>query len=234
MTAARAYVGLGANVGDAPRTLEAAVNALGALPGASLAGVSRLYLTRPVGVTDQPDFHDAVVALDVPERPDPSAAAVALLIALKRIERAFGRRRRERWGPREIDLDLLLFGDHRISVARPPEAWSARALQERASERGPQWLEVPHPAAHERLFVLAPLGDLAPQLRPRGWGESVSEARDRRVLEEGPEAVRAVAEWDAVARRWREASSSPRGAPDQRGGRGSLGSAGGRTGVVAS
>ena len=115
----RAYVGLGANVGDPHRTLQAAVSALAALPGARLRGVSRLYATRPVGVTDQPGFMNAVVAVDVPAGPDPDSGALALLLALKGLEAAFGRQARRRWGPRELDLDLLVFGRHRLHVERP-------------------------------------------------------------------------------------------------------------------
>ena len=91
----------------------------GRAPGARLRGVSRLYATEPVGVRDQPEFRNAVVALDVPAGPDPATAAVALLIALKAMERAFGRQVRGRWGPRELDLDLLVFGRHRLAVDRP-------------------------------------------------------------------------------------------------------------------
>ena len=115
----RAYLGLGANVGDARATLRDAVGALAALPGVRLAGVSRLYATAPVGVVDQPDFLNAVVALEVPSGPDPAARATDLLVALKGLEREFGRQARERWGPRELDLDLLLFGRARIAIERP-------------------------------------------------------------------------------------------------------------------
>ena len=116
----RAYVGLGANLGDAEATLAAAIRAVAALPGVRLAGVSRLYETRPVGVRDQPSFRNAVVALDVPAGPDPRTGALALLVALKGLERAFGRRERRRWGPRELELDLLVFGRHRLAVPPPP------------------------------------------------------------------------------------------------------------------
>src|SRR3972149_5788178 len=88
VTRVRAYVGLGANVGDAPTTLARAVGALAALPDVRLRGVSRLYATRPVGVGDQPDFHNAVVALDVPAGPDPETGGLALPIALKGLRRA--------------------------------------------------------------------------------------------------------------------------------------------------
>src|SRR5690606_35028218 len=115
----RAYIGLGANVGNARATLHAAVRALAALPAVRVVGVSPLYVTRPVGVVDQPDFHNAVVALEVPAGPDPATGALALLIALQGIERAFGRVERERWGPREVDLDLLVFGADAIHVELP-------------------------------------------------------------------------------------------------------------------
>ena len=192
----RAYVGLGANVGDAGATLAAAVQALAALPGTRLSGVSRLYATEPVGVADQPEFRNAAVALDVPGGADPAAGAIALLVALKSIERAFGRQDRERWGPRELDLDLLVFGRHRIAVDRPPEGLSM--------DRGgaPQLLVVPHPEAGERLFVLAPLADLAPGLVPPGWPETVATARRRRQRIEGPHAVRPVGRWDAARGGW--------------------------------
>ena len=186
----RAYVGLGANLGDTAGTLAAAVHALGALPGASLAGVSRLYATAPVGLVDQPEFRNAVVALDVPAGPDAATGASALLVALKDIERAFGRQARERWGPREVDLDVLLFGDAAIEVERPPAGRS----DDPAKATLP--LTVPHAEARNRLFVLAPLADLAPDLVPPGWGETVGEAAARRRAEEGEAAVRPVATWD--------------------------------------
>jgi 2-amino-4-hydroxy-6-hydroxymethyldihydropteridine diphosphokinase len=193
----RAYLGLGANLGDAPATLTAAVHALAALPGARLRAVSRLYASRPVGIQDQPDFHNAAVALDVPAGPDPQTGSMALLIALKDIERAFGRRERQRWGPRELDLDLLLFGRHRLRVERPPAARSNDG-----EGNAPQWLEVPHPLARERLFVLAPLADLAPRLRPPGWGEAVDSVRRRREAEETDQAVWVVASWDPAEGVW--------------------------------
>jgi 2-amino-4-hydroxy-6-hydroxymethyldihydropteridine diphosphokinase len=184
----RAYVGLGANVGDPTATIAAAVNALAALPGARLRGVSRLYATEPVGVVDQPEFLNAAVAIDVPAGPDPTMGALALLVALKQLEAAFGRQDRERWGPREIDLDLLVFGRHRIQAERPPEARSADPTK-------PTDLVVPHRLAGERLFVLAPLGDLAPRLVPPGWHETVESARRRREAAEGQKAVRPIGRW---------------------------------------
>ncbi len=194
----RAHVGLGGNVGDAERTLAAGVHALAALPAARLIGVSGLYATAPVGVTDQAEFRNAAVALDVPAGPDPETGAGALLLALKAIEQAFGRQARKRWGPRELDLDLLLFGPHRLRVERP----TAGRSHDRAREVGPQWLEVPHPSAAERLFVLAPLADLAPDLVPPGWMESVAAACHRRMRVEGSAAVRPLGMWSTVEGLW--------------------------------
>jgi 2-amino-4-hydroxy-6-hydroxymethyldihydropteridine diphosphokinase len=192
----RAYIGLGANVGDARRTLVAAVAALGALPGARLRAVSRLYRTVPVGVVDQPDFLNAVVALDVPAGPDAVIGATALLIALKQIESAFGRQERARWGPRELDLDLLVFGRARVSIGRPSEARS-----EDPRKAGLP-LVVPHPEAQRRLFVLAPLSDVARWLVPPGWRETVATARERQIRIEGVEAVVPIADWDPITHGW--------------------------------
>jgi len=193
----RTYVGLGANVGDARATLVHAVRALAALPRVALAGVSPLYVTRPVGLFDQADFHNAVVALDVPAGPDAETGAIALLVALKSIEAAFGRQQRERWGPRELDLDLLVFGPHRVHVERPVPARSADPARS-----GDQWLDVPHAAAAERLFVLAPLADLAPRLVPPGWPATVSTLRDHRATIEGPDAIRRAGEWRGLQEGW--------------------------------
>jgi 2-amino-4-hydroxy-6-hydroxymethyldihydropteridine diphosphokinase len=198
----RVYVALGANVGDARRALTAAVHALAALPGVTLSGVSRLYETRPVGVTDQPDFLNAAVALDVPAGPDPATGALALLIALKQVEQAFGRQQRQRWGPRELDLDLLVFGPDRILVERLDATRSADP-----ERSGIQWLEVPHPAVAERLFVLAPLADLDPDLVPPGWSQTVRIVRDARIVAEGNDAVRSVGEWTLAA--WSSGSTNP-------------------------
>jgi 2-amino-4-hydroxy-6-hydroxymethyldihydropteridine diphosphokinase len=192
-------VGLGANVGSARQTLEAAVAALRALPGATLEGVSRLYQTRPVGPVVQADFWNAAVVLRVPAGPSPDEGAMALLIALKSLERAFGRRERQRWGPRELDLDLLLFGRHRLHVERTGSARSDDPARE-----GPQWLTVPHPMAAERAFVLAPLADLLPEFEPPGWGLSVAAAWARARTREGEGAVRAVAAWDALLGSWQD------------------------------
>jgi 2-amino-4-hydroxy-6-hydroxymethyldihydropteridine diphosphokinase len=192
----RAYVGLGANLGDAGETLARAIRSLAVLPGTRLHAVSRLYVTVPVGPVDQPAFRNAVVGLDVPAGPDVSTGAIALLIGLKQLERAFGRQDRERWGPRELDLDLLVFGRARLSIERPPQGVS---LDPGKADR---LLVVPHPEASERLFVLAPLADVAAGLVPPGWTETVRRAADRRRAVEGPDAVRPIATWDADRGGW--------------------------------
>jgi len=169
------------------------VAALSALPGVRLRGVSRLYRTKPVGVTDQADFANAAIALDVPSGETSAAGATELLVQLKGLEREFGRRKRRHWGPRELDLDLLLFGRARLAIERPPEgAPLSAAVDPGAAAR---LLEVPHPSMAERLFVLAPLADLAPGLVPPGWHVTVETAARRRAADEGPRAVRPVGTW---------------------------------------
>ena len=198
----RAYIGLGANLGDAAGTLRAALHALAALPGSRLVAVSRLYATDPVGVTDQPEFRNAVAGLEVPVGPDFATGATFLLVALKGIEIAFGRQARRRWGPRELDLDLLVFGRARLSIDRPAAGRSVDAARDPA--RAARLLVVPHPEMAERLFVLAPLADLAEGLVPPGWGETIGSARRRREIAEGSAAVRPIATWDRAPGTWRE------------------------------
>jgi 2-amino-4-hydroxy-6-hydroxymethyldihydropteridine diphosphokinase len=177
-----------------------AVDALGRLPGVRVRAVSALYATTPWGVKDQPDFHNAAVALDVTGQDDAAAAALDLLARLKALERDAGRRPGARWGPRELDLDLLVFGRHRIDVPRTPEARSNAAATDptRAARR----LQVPHRDAGERLFVLAPLADLAPGLVPPGWGHTVATRRREVAATEAPDAVRLVGRWHARRGTW--------------------------------
>jgi 2-amino-4-hydroxy-6-hydroxymethyldihydropteridine diphosphokinase len=170
-----------------------AVAALAASPGTRLRGVSRLYRTTPVGVTDQGDFCNAAAALDVPAGPDLESGATALLVALKDIEREFGRRKRRRWGPRELDLDLLVFGRARLAIERPEAGAPLSVTTDPAVAT--RLLEVPHPSMADRLFVLAPLEDLAPGLVPPGWHETIRTAAARRRTVEGPDAARPVARW---------------------------------------
>jgi len=134
----RAYVGLGSNMGDRERMLWSAVHMLTFNPEVEVVAVSSLRETDPVGFEDQPRFLNAVAAIDTELEPR------ALLDLLLAIERELGRTREgPRFGPRTIDLDLLLYGDEVVD------------------EPG---LAVPHPRLHERRFVLEPLAELDPGL----------------------------------------------------------------------
>jgi 2-amino-4-hydroxy-6-hydroxymethyldihydropteridine diphosphokinase len=138
-----AYVGIGSNLGDSRARVEAAFDALGAIPDTRLVARSRLYRTRPFGPVQQDDFINAAAGLLT------LMPARELLAALRGIETSQGRIRAERWGPRTLDLDLLVYGDQRIDE--------------------PQ-LTVPHPGIAERGFVLVPLNDIAPTLLVPGVG----------------------------------------------------------------
>lgn len=135
MKTCTAYVGLGANLGEPLQQLRSAVAALVALPGCTLAGISRLYGSAPIGPQDQPDYLNAVARLDTQLTPH------ALLGQLQAIENEHGRVRARHWGERTLDLDLLLFGNDRIHTRD---------------------LIVPHPEMLNRAFVLRPLMDLDP------------------------------------------------------------------------
>jgi 2-amino-4-hydroxy-6-hydroxymethyldihydropteridine diphosphokinase len=140
--AARAYIGLGANLGKAEATLRSALKALAALPDSALLTCSSVYRSGPIDA-DGPDYLNAVALLETRVVPD------ALLAALQAIERAHGRERPYRNAPRTLDLDLLLYGDLRL--ASPA-------------------LTVPHQRLHERRFVLRPLAEIAPRLWVPGRG----------------------------------------------------------------
>ena len=141
-----AFVGLGGNVGEAAATLREALAALDGLPGTRVLLASPLYRTPAWGQVDQADFVNAVAKLETGLDPR------ALLDALLEVERQFGRDRHEddaRWGPRTLDLDLLLFG------------------ADMSDEPG---LRVPHPHLHERAFALVPLAAIAPEAAIPGHG----------------------------------------------------------------
>jgi 2-amino-4-hydroxy-6-hydroxymethyldihydropteridine diphosphokinase len=142
---ARAYVGLGANLGERETTLRRALELLAAEDGIELVAVSALRETDPVGVEDQPRFLNGAAALET------TLGARELLDVLLRVERALGRVRdgTRRWGPRTIDLDLLLYDDDVVD------------------EPG---LRVPHPRLHERRFALEPLAELDAELEIPGCG----------------------------------------------------------------
>lgn len=135
----RAYLGLGSNLGDRFAHLQFAVDGLASSSGVTVVAVSPVYETAPVGGPPQPAYLNAVAAVDT------TLSARQLLEAAQRLESVARRVRRERWGPRTLDVDVLLVGDERVDE---PD------------------LVVPHPRMAERAFVLVPLADLAPE-----WAE---------------------------------------------------------------
>ena len=206
----RAYVGLGANVGDAAGTLEAAIHALAALPGARLRGVSRLYATEPVGVVDQPEFRNAVAALDVPGGPASRGPARSRCSSRSRAWSGPSAASRGSAGDRARSTSTC------SCSAATGSTSSGRPRAAATTRRRPSLpLTVPHAESRNRLFVLAPLADLAPGLVPPGWGESVATARDRQAAVEGPDAARPIARWDGE--RW--ATSAAASAESARAGR---------------
>jgi 2-amino-4-hydroxy-6-hydroxymethyldihydropteridine diphosphokinase len=138
-----AFVGLGSNLEQPERQVRDALRELRDLPDTRLLSQSPLYRSSPLGPGDQPDYVNAVAMLDT------ALDAHVLLDRLQALERAHGRVRNRHWGPRTLDLDLLLYDDQRIDSVR---------------------LSVPHPQMHERAFVLVPLHDIAPDLYLPGVG----------------------------------------------------------------
>jgi 2-amino-4-hydroxy-6-hydroxymethyldihydropteridine diphosphokinase len=135
----RAYLGIGSNVGNRAGALQAAVDGLAAAAGVTVVAVSPVYETDPVGGPEQPEYLNAVVAAET------DRTARELLEVAKRLEDEAGRVPGERWGPRPLDVDLLLVGDDEVDE---PD------------------LVVPHPRLYERAFVMVPLADLDPMLAP--------------------------------------------------------------------
>lgn len=134
----RAYIGLGSNLANPRQQLSKALHALTQLPKTAVVATSALYQSAPVGSQNQPDYLNAAVALDTALEP------LALLDALQAIETQQGRVRKEHWGARTLDLDILLFGSQIINTPR---------------------LTIPHPYLTQRSFVLMPLADISPDLR---------------------------------------------------------------------
>lgn len=160
---ALAYIGLGSNMDDPAAQLRRALAAIAQLDGVRLIAQSRLYRSPPMGPPGQPDYCNAVCAVEC------RLAPAALMSALLDIERAAGRVRGERWGPRRIDLDLL----HIEGVAVDTEG-----------------LRLPHPGIGSRSFVLVPLAEIAPRLELPGIGSI--DARARALEPQG------LAVWDAL------------------------------------
>lgn len=139
---ARAFIGLGANLGEPAQALAAAVAALRVLPDTQVSGVSALYRSAPVDAGG-PDYLNGVARIET------TLAPMALLDALQAVEQAQGRERPYRHAPRTLDLDLLLYGEQVLALPR---------------------LSLPHPRLHERAFVLLPLLELEPLLEAPGLG----------------------------------------------------------------
>ena len=142
-----AYIGLGTNLGDRRANIQAALKKLDNPPIMKVVQVSSVYETAPVGVTDQADFYNLAIAVETTLGPR------ELLDTLLHLENQMGRVRTLHWGPRVIDLDLLLYGDAQITLPG---------------------LTVPHPRLRERAFVLVPLAEIAPELALPEDGITVS------------------------------------------------------------
>ena len=146
-----AYLALGANIGGPRDNMRAAVRLLGESGACHVTAVSSLYLTKPVGITDQPDFLNAVIAVRTTLSP------AELLDLCRNVENTLGRERTIRYGPRVIDIDILFYGD---AVVREEN------------------LSIPHPDTVDRTFVTVPLAEIAPDILPRG-GVSARDAAEK-------------------------------------------------------
>ncbi|MBZ5488804.1 2-amino-4-hydroxy-6-hydroxymethyldihydropteridine diphosphokinase [Halomonas aquamarina] len=163
-TVSLAYIGLGSNLENPLTQVRQAISELAALPLSQLHRASSLYASRPVGPQDQPDFINAVVALETRLSP------LALLDQLQGLEQRHRRRRERHWGPRTLDLDLLLYDQETIAHPR---------------------LRVPHPHMQARAFVLAPLAELDTSLtldqQPLSyWLGQIGDPGIQRLVEDGP------------------------------------------------
>ncbi|MEM5771078.1 MAG: 2-amino-4-hydroxy-6-hydroxymethyldihydropteridine diphosphokinase [Bacillota bacterium] len=150
------YLGLGSNMGDRERYLRKAVGLLAEHEAIKIRKVSSIYATAPVGYTAQPDFLNVVLHAATSLSPE------SLLAVCLSVEQQLERIREIRWGPRTIDIDILLFDDIEVHTSR---------------------LTIPHPQMTQRLFVLLPLAELAPDLRMRGGAvkTDIRKIQDQRV-----------------------------------------------------
>ncbi|EAU42974.1 6-hydroxymethyl-7,8-dihydropterin pyrophosphokinase [Fulvimarina pelagi HTCC2506] len=162
---ATAIIALGGNVGDVPAAMASALKTFDAREDLDVLSVSRLYSTPPWGKTDQPDFINACALVETALEP------IALLDLCLQTERVYGRERGERWGPRTLDLDVIDYGRRTIAKDR---------------------LELPHPRAKDRAFVLRPLADLDPEFDL--GGETATE-RLAALADEGIRAISEDGEW---------------------------------------
>ena len=151
------YLGLGSNMDDPEQHIRRAIDELETLPGTQLINVSPLYRSKPVGPQDQDDFINAVACIST------TLAPHDLLHALQALEQLHQRQRLRHWGPRTLDLDILLYGEQTLNDAD---------------------LSIPHPHMYERTFVLIPLADIAPGLTlPDGRNlDQLAEECDRSEL----------------------------------------------------
>ena len=132
-----AYIGFGSNIGNRLAYIQSAIHTLSETEGITLQKTSSIYTTDPIGYESQAQFLNGVAAIQT------SLSPLSLLHTLKDIEAAIGRKHRIRWGPREIDLDILIYGDLYLQTEK---------------------LVIPHPEMHLRGFVLVPLAEIAPDL----------------------------------------------------------------------
>ncbi|THK41913.1 2-amino-4-hydroxy-6-hydroxymethyldihydropteridine diphosphokinase [Methylophaga sp. SB9B] len=138
-----AYIGLGSNLENPLQQIKTAIDDLQSLADINIVSVSSLYQSPPMGPVDQPDYINAVLALETSLNPH------QLLDALQSVEQLHGRVRKRHWGERTLDLDILLYGDQILDDER---------------------LKIPHPGMHERAFVLYPLAEIAPDIEIPGIG----------------------------------------------------------------
>ena len=141
-------IALGSNLGDSLATLENSLAVLGNTPGIDLLATSSWYQTKPVSEVPQPDYLNGCVTLNAQQAPE------ELLVLLQAIELQFGRVRKEKWGARTLDLDLLLYGDHQLDTPN---------------------LTIPHPRMSERAFVLVPLAEIAPDWQEPTSGKAIAQ-----------------------------------------------------------
>ena len=160
--ATTAYLGLGSNVGDRETSLNDAVRRLAGAPSITILKSSSIYETAPWGFTDQPDFLNCVLEIETRLSP------LALLGQAKEVEQEVGRRPSWRYGPRLIDVDILLYGNETLQLARPD-------------------LQIPHPRMDRRAFVMIPLAELAGELTHPTLHRTISEIAEE---VEGREGVR--------------------------------------------